>query len=78
MGVTFSRSTHYSDRSHKFSVTIPKCLTDVYVNSFFPCTARLWNSLHIACFPLNYDLYSLSLESTDTFNCRFFLNRFPV
>ena len=50
------RSTRYSDRLHYFSVTIPKCYKDVYVNSFFPRTARLWNSLPIECFPLNYDL----------------------
>ena len=37
------RSTHYSDRLHDFSVTFPRCYKDVYVNSFFPCTARLWN-----------------------------------
>ena len=36
------RSTRYSDRSHD--------------NSFFPRTARLWNSLPIECFPLTYDL----------------------
>ena len=41
------RSTHYSDRLHDFSVNIPRCYKDVYVNSFFPCTARLWNSLPI-------------------------------
>ena len=35
------RSTRYSDRSHDFSVTIPRCYKDVYVNSFFPRTARL-------------------------------------
>ena len=35
------RSTCYSDRLHDFSVTIPRCYKDVYVNSFFPCTARL-------------------------------------
>ena len=29
---------------------------DVYVNSFFPRTARLWNSLTVECFPLIYDL----------------------
>ena len=29
---------------------------DVYVNSFFPRTVRLWNSLPIECFPLTYDL----------------------
>ena len=50
------RSTHYSNRFHDFSVTIPKCYKDVYVSSFFRCTARLWNSLRIECFPFNYDL----------------------
>ena len=50
------RSTRYCDRLHDFSVTIPRCYKDVYVNSFFPCTARLWNSLPIECFPLSYDL----------------------
>ena len=50
------RSTRYSDRLHDFSGTIPGCYKDVYVNSFFPCTARLWNSLLIECFPLTYDL----------------------
>ena len=54
----FSRggSTRYSDRLHDFSVTIPRCYKDVYVNSFFPRTAKLWNSLPIECFPLTYDL----------------------
>ena len=50
------RSTRYSDRLHHFSVTIPRRYKDVYVNSFFPCTARLWNFLAIECFPLTYDL----------------------
>ena len=50
------RSTRYSDRLHDFSVTIPRCYKDVYVNSVFPRTARLWNSLPIECFPLTYDL----------------------
>ena len=50
------RSTRYSDRLHDFSVTIPRCYKDVYVNSLFPRTARLWNSLPIECFPLTYDL----------------------
>ena len=39
-----------------FFVTIPRCYKDVYVNSFFPHTARLWSSLPIVCFPLTYDL----------------------
>ena len=50
------RSTRYSDRLHDFSVTIPRCYKDVYVNSFFPHRAKLWNSLPIECFPLTYDL----------------------
>ena len=50
------RSTRYSDRLRDFSVTIPRCYKDFYVNSFFPRTARLWNSLPIECFPLSYDL----------------------
>ena len=29
------RSAHYSDRSHDFFVTIPKCFKDIYVNSSF-------------------------------------------
>ena len=50
------RSTRYSDRLLDFSVTLPRCYKDVYVNSFFPRTARLWNSLPMECFPLTYDL----------------------
>ena len=45
------RSTHYSDRLHDFSVTIPRCYKDVYVSSFLPQTARFWNSLPLECFP---------------------------
>ena len=50
------RSTRYSDRLHDFSVTVPTCYKDIYVNSFFPCTARPWNSLPIECFPLTNSL----------------------
>ena len=50
------RSTHYSDRLYDFSVTIPRCYKDVYVNSFFPRTAWNWHSLPVECFPLTYDL----------------------
>ena len=46
-------SSRYSDRLH---VTITRCYKDVYVNGFFPCTARLWNSMPIECFPLTYNL----------------------
>ena len=47
-----ARSTCYSDRLHDFSVTIPRCSKDVYVDSFFPLTARHWNSLLVECFRL--------------------------
>ena len=50
------RSARYSDRFYDFSVTIPRCYKDVYVNSFFPRTVRLWNSMPIECFHLTYDL----------------------
>ena len=50
------RSTWYSDSLHDFSVTIPRCYKNIYVNSFFPCTARPCNSMPIECFPLTYDL----------------------
>ena len=50
------RSTRYSERLYDFSVTIPRCYKDVCVSSFFPRTARLWNSLPIEYFPLTYDL----------------------
>ena len=30
------RSSRFSDRLYDFSVTIPRCYKDVYVNSFFP------------------------------------------
>ena len=52
------RSTRYSDRLYDFSVTIPRCYKDVYVNRFFPRTARLWSSPPIEYFPLTYDLNS--------------------
>ena len=60
------RSTRYSDRMHDFSVIIPRCYKDVYVNSFFPCT-RLWNSVPIECFPLTYDLSGFKSRLTAIF-----------
>ena len=51
------RSTPYSDRLHDFSVIIPRCYKGIYVNSFFPRTAKLTNYLlPLECFPLTYDL----------------------
>ena len=40
----------------------------VYVNSFFHPVARLWNSLHIECFPVIFDL-----QLTDTYYALIFL-----
>ena len=48
------KSTHYSNRLHNFSVTIPRCYRDVYVNNFFPHKAKLRNSLPLEYFPLSY------------------------
>ena len=50
------RSTRYSDILHDFSVAIRGCYKDVYVNSFFPHAARLWNIPPIECFLLTYNL----------------------
>ena len=69
------RCIRYSDRLHYFSVTITRCYKDVYVNSSFPRTTRLWSSLPIECFPLTYDLKGYkSRINRHLFNCRFFLN----
>ena len=56
--LSFSRGrpNDYSDRLHDFSATSPKCYKEDYVNSFFPCTARIYNSLSIECSPLTYVL----------------------
>ena len=53
---SWGRSARCSGRLHDFSVTILRCYRDVYVNSFFPRTARLWDSLPIERFPLTYNL----------------------
>ena len=58
---SWGRCTRYSDRLHAFFVTIPRCYKYFSVNSFFPCTARLWNSLPVECFPLNYNVNGLKL-----------------
>ena len=63
------KSTRYSlhDRLPRFTVTSPKCYEDVYLNSFFHHTAKLWNFMPIECFSLTSDLSDLRLELTDTF-----------
>ena len=59
------KSTYCSNRLPDFSVTIPRCYKDVYFNSFFPCTARLWNSLLAECFSLTYDLSGFNFRMKD-------------
>ena len=62
VSLPFSRgsSTRYSDRLLGFSVAAPRCYKEVYVNSFFLRTSRLWNSLPAECFSLTYDLNSFN------------------
>ena len=44
---------------HDFSVVIPRYYKDVYLNSFLPRAARLWNFLPAESFPLTYNLNGL-------------------
>ena len=60
------KSTHCYNRLPDFSVTIPRCYKDVYFNSFFPCTGRLWNSLLAECFSLTYDLSGFNFRMKDS------------
>ena len=39
------RSTRYSERLRDFSVTVSRCYKNVYFNSVFSRTARLWHFL---------------------------------
>lgn len=48
------RSVRYADRRHDFVISILS--EEPYPNSIFPCTAKLWNSLPIYCFPLTFNL----------------------
>ena len=52
-------------------------VTRMSISSFFPCTARLWNSLPIKCFPLAYNVNGFK-SRIKSINCRFFLKRLPV
>ena len=71
-------STCYSDGLHNFSVIIPRCYKNGYVNSFFPRTTRLRNSFSIKCFPLIYNLSGFKSRINTHLYLMFFLNRFPV
>ena len=53
---TFNRVTRYSTNAHPMTVHMHSCNKQFYSSSFFPCVARLWNSLPSSCFPTCYDL----------------------
>ena len=72
------KSTCYSDSLHHFSVTIPRTFKDTFINSVFPCTVKLWNSLPIECFLLTYDLSGFQSRINRNLLTMFFLNRFPA
>ena len=53
---TLNCVTRYSTNAHHMTVQLPSCNKLFYSSSFFPRTARLWNSLPSSCFPTCYDL----------------------
>ena len=70
------RSTRYSERLHNFSVTIPRCQKDVYVNSFF--LAQLYSEILYLqnAFLLtvgNFQVVSKQISSVLIFLCFFFV-----
>ena len=57
------RYTRYSDRLHDFSVTIPRCYKDVFVNSFFLPQRIL-------------EFFAQAIEKA--FQCDFFMTEVPI
>ena len=57
---TFSKTTRLSSAAHPLTIQIPNFHKSCYSSSFFPCTARLWNTLPSNCFPSDYDLPSFN------------------
>ena len=53
-----TKCTRFSSAAHPLTIQIPNFHKTFYSASFFPRTARLWNSLPSDCFPSNYDLQS--------------------
>ena len=68
----FSREVYllYSDRLHVLSITIPRC--------YFLSLSWHSQTLEFSAFPLTCDLNCLKSRNNLSFNCWFFLNRFPV
>ena len=70
-------STCHFDGLHDVSVTIPRCYQEFHVSSFFPYLAKVWNSLPIEWYHVNYDANDVkSRMKRHLF--KFLLNRFPV
>ena len=72
------RSTRYCNRLHDFPVTFRTCCKDVYVNSFFPHTARHGNSLPAEHFHFIYDLNGSTCRVNEYFFLGVFLYNFPL
>ena len=64
----FSRSTRSASSNNPYSVSIPRCRTEVYKSAFFPRTAALWNAIPLQCFPLQYNLQHFKVQ----------INRLPL
>lgn len=56
-------------RSHQFTVEMSRCNHKFYVNSFFYCTFRLWNSVLIIVLLLFYLLNTSSSLTLGNFLC---------
>ena len=68
----FTINTRFFKSQHIYTVSIPRCRSTTYQNTFFPRTACIWNSLPSSCFPSEYNickfkkaanLYLLSLSN---------------
>ena len=75
LSYSWGRSNCYSDRLHDFSVTTPRCYKDVYVNSFFSCTARLWNFLPIESFQNGAKMEPWGNPASTGYSCEDFPSR---
>ena len=54
---SFPVRTRFAVSVHPFFVDIPKIRTKFHMDSFFPRTSSLWNSLPSECFPASYNLH---------------------
>ena len=55
---TFVRNTRFSSNAHPHFLEIETSHQNFHMQSFFPRTATLWNSLPADCFPESYNLVS--------------------